>query len=108
VLVEELGHRVRGAAGDLGEGAGGVVVLAGQDRPLAGDEQLGGPGGLVDAVVGALVDPQPGSPKARRALPGSRTSAATASPRASRPRTTWLPTRPVAPITAVLIVSPLR
>ena len=55
--------------------------------------------------VGRMRRP-PGSPKARRALPGSRTSAATASPRASRPRTISLPTRPVAPITAVLIVSP--
>jgi len=44
VLAEELGYRARGAAGDLGEGAGGVVVLAGQDRPLARDEQLSGPG----------------------------------------------------------------
>jgi hypothetical protein len=44
VLVEELGHRARCAAGDLGEGAGRVVVLAGQDRPLARDEQLSGPG----------------------------------------------------------------
>lgn len=35
VLVEELGHRARGAAGDLAEGAGRVVVLTGQDRPLA-------------------------------------------------------------------------
>src|SRR5258705_7785391 len=35
VLVEELGYRARGAAGDLAEGAGRVVVLAGQDRPLA-------------------------------------------------------------------------
>ena len=44
VLVEELGHRARGAAGDLLEGAGRVVVLAGQDRPLACDEQLSRPG----------------------------------------------------------------
>src|SRR4029077_5966127 len=28
VLVEELGHRARGATGDLAEGASGVVVLA--------------------------------------------------------------------------------
>src|SRR5215469_11147617 len=48
----------------------------------------------------------PGSPNSRRALPGSRTSAVTASPRASTPRTISLPTRPVAPITAVVIVSP--
>jgi hypothetical protein len=48
----------------------------------------------------------PGSPKVWRALPGSRTSAATASPRASSPRTISLPTRPVAPITAEVIVSP--
>jgi hypothetical protein len=40
-------------------------------------------------------------------LPGSRTSAVTASPRASTLRTISLPTRPVAPITAVAIVSPL-
>jgi len=177
VLVKELGHRARGAAGDLLEGAGGVVVLAGQDRPLARDEQLSGPRrypGAGEAVeelplgrdpegdevlstdrrvtcsieeipaaaliaircrapsipvdpiamntvripssaavrsrgssrrVGRMCSP-PGSPKARRALPGSRTSAATASPRASTPRTIWLPTRPVAPITAVVIVSP--
>jgi site-specific recombinase XerD len=52
--------------------------------------------------VGRMCSP-PGSPKARRALPGSRTSAATASPRASTPRTIWLPTWPVAPITAVVI-----
>ncbi len=43
VLVEELGHRARGAAGDLLKGACGVVVLPGQDRPLARDEQLSGP-----------------------------------------------------------------
>src|SRR5690242_10563198 len=43
VLVKEFGHWARGAAGDLLEGAGGVVVLAGQDRPLARDEQLSGP-----------------------------------------------------------------
>jgi hypothetical protein len=55
--------------------------------------------------VGRMSSPS-GSPKARRALPGSRTSAATASPRVSTPRTISLPTRPVAPITAVVIVSP--
>src|SRR4029077_15715682 len=43
VLAEELGHRARGASGDLLEGAGGVVVLAGEDRPLARDEQLSRP-----------------------------------------------------------------
>ena len=43
VLVEELGHRARGVTGDLLEGAGGVVVLASEDRPLARDEQLSGP-----------------------------------------------------------------
>ncbi len=48
------------------------------------------------------------SPKARRALSGSRTSAATAPPRSSIPRTTSLPTRPVAPMTAVVIVSASR
>ena len=31
-------------AGDLLEGVGCVVVLACEDRPLAGDEQLGRPG----------------------------------------------------------------
>jgi hypothetical protein len=41
-------------------------------------------------------------------LSGSRTSAATASPRASRPRTISLPTRPVAPSTAVVTVAPFR
>jgi len=55
--------------------------------------------------VGRMCSP-PGSPKARRALPGSRTSAVTASPRASTPRTISRPTRPVAPTTAVVIVSP--
>ena len=54
--------------------------------------------------VGRMCSPS-GSPKARRALSGSRTSAATASPRASTPRTISLPTRPVAPITAVDIAS---
>jgi hypothetical protein len=44
VLVEELGDWAWGAAGDLLEGAGGVVVLAGEDRPLARDEQLRLPG----------------------------------------------------------------
>ena len=43
VVVKELGHRARRAAGDLLEGAGRVVVLAGEDRPLARDEQLGRP-----------------------------------------------------------------
>src|SRR5580700_2219327 len=43
VLMKELGHRARGAAGDLLEGAGRVVVLSGEDRPLARDEQLSGP-----------------------------------------------------------------
>ena len=33
-LVEELGQRSGGAAGDLLEGVGRVVVFAGQDRPL--------------------------------------------------------------------------
>ena len=51
--------------------------------------------------VGRMCSPA-GSPKVRRALSGSRTSAATASPRASTPRTISLPTRPVAPITAVV------
>src|ERR1043166_5833156 len=40
VLVKELGHRAWGAAGDLLKGLGRVVVLAGEDRPLARDEQL--------------------------------------------------------------------
>src|SRR5262249_27776374 len=53
--------------------------------------------------VGRMLSPA-GSPKARRALPGSRTSPVTDSPRASTPRTISLPTRPVAPITAVVIV----
>src|SRR5271154_5353037 len=44
VFVEELGDWARGAAGDLLEGAGRVVVLAGEDRPLARDEQLSRPG----------------------------------------------------------------
>src|ERR1700722_20243976 len=43
VVVKELRDWARGAAGDLLEGAGRVVVLAGQDRPLAGDEQLSRP-----------------------------------------------------------------
>jgi hypothetical protein len=41
--VEELGDRSWGAADDLLEGAGGVVVLAGEDRPLVRDEQLSRP-----------------------------------------------------------------
>src|SRR5262249_4410578 len=53
--------------------------------------------------VGRMLSPA-GSPKARRALPGSRTSPGADSPRASTPRTISLPTRPVAPITAVVIV----
>jgi len=44
VGVKELGDRAWGAAGDLLESAGGVVVLAGEDRPLAGDEQFSRPG----------------------------------------------------------------
>src|SRR5262249_60408533 len=43
VVVKELGDWAWGAAGDLLEGAGGVVVLAGEDRPLARDEQLSRP-----------------------------------------------------------------
>ena len=38
VLVQELGDGVRRPAGDLLEGVGRVVVLAGEDRPLARDE----------------------------------------------------------------------
>ena len=38
IVVKEFGDWAWGAAGDLLEGAGGVVVLAGQDRPLARDE----------------------------------------------------------------------
>ena len=36
VLVEELGHRAWRAAGDLVEGVGRVVVLAGEDRHSRG------------------------------------------------------------------------
>src|SRR5215831_2528525 len=43
VVVKELGDWAWGVAGDLLEGAGGVVVLAGEDCPLARDEQLGRP-----------------------------------------------------------------
>jgi len=43
VLVKELGHRARGAAGDLLESVSRVLVLAGEDRPLARDEQLSRP-----------------------------------------------------------------
>ena len=43
VLVKELGHRAWGAAGDLLEDVGRVVVLAGEDRPIARDEQLSPP-----------------------------------------------------------------
>jgi hypothetical protein len=38
--VQELGDGARRPAGDLLEGVGRVVVLAGEDRPLARDEQL--------------------------------------------------------------------
>jgi hypothetical protein len=38
--VEELGDWAWWVAGDLLEGAGGVVVLAGEDCPLARDEQF--------------------------------------------------------------------
>jgi hypothetical protein len=38
VLGQELGDEVRGPAGDLLEGVGRTVVLAGEDRPLARDE----------------------------------------------------------------------
>jgi hypothetical protein len=38
VLVQEVGDGVRRPAGDLLEGVGRVVVLAGEDRPLARDE----------------------------------------------------------------------
>jgi hypothetical protein len=38
--MKELGDWARGAAGDLLEGAGRVVVLAVEDRPLARDAQL--------------------------------------------------------------------
>jgi hypothetical protein len=43
VVVEELGHRARGAAGDPLEGVGRMVVLASEDRPLARDEQFSRP-----------------------------------------------------------------
>ena len=43
VVVKELGDWAWGAAGDLLEGGGRVVVLAGEDRPLARDEQLSRP-----------------------------------------------------------------
>jgi len=41
--MKELGHRAWRAAGDLLKGVGRVVVLAGEDRPLARDEQLSRP-----------------------------------------------------------------
>jgi hypothetical protein len=44
VVVKELGEWAWRAAGDLLEGVGRVVVLAGEDRPLARDEQLSRPG----------------------------------------------------------------
>ena len=40
MLVKELRDRARRAAGDLLEGVGRVVVLAGEDRPFARDEQF--------------------------------------------------------------------
>src|SRR5215831_13721942 len=43
VVMKELGDWAWGAAGDLLEGSGRVVVLAGEDRPLARDEQLSRP-----------------------------------------------------------------
>jgi hypothetical protein len=81
VVVEELGHRARGAAGDLLEGVGRVVVLAGEDRPLARDEQLSRPCRY------------PGAGEAAEELPLGRDRKVT---------------RPVAPITAVVIVCPFR
>src|SRR6476469_2294159 len=41
VVVQELGEGSRRPAGDLLEGVGRVVVFAGEDRPLARDQQLG-------------------------------------------------------------------
>lgn len=92
-----------GAAGDLLEGAGGVVVLVGQDCPLAREEQFSRPGRYPGA--GEAVEELPLGRDLAEALDGIR--ALTASPRASRPRTISLPTRPVAPITAVVLVSRL-
>ena len=43
VVVKELGNGPWGAAGDLLEGAGRVVVLAGENGPLTRDEQLSRP-----------------------------------------------------------------
>src|SRR5262249_43522626 len=40
VLVEKFSQRARGTAGDLLEGVGRVVVLTGEDRPLARDQQF--------------------------------------------------------------------
>src|SRR4029079_13123230 len=53
VVVKELGHRAWGAAGDLLEGVRRVVVLAGEDRPLARDEELCLPRPHYGAGVGA-------------------------------------------------------
>ena len=39
MLVKERGYWAAGAAGDLLEGVGPVVVLAGKDRPLPRDQQ---------------------------------------------------------------------
>ena len=59
VLVKELGHRARGAAGDLLEGGGRVVVLAGADRPLARDNpaDCGSPLGLITRRERSAISP---------------------------------------------------
>jgi hypothetical protein len=44
-FVKELGHGARGAAGNPLKGVGRIVVLAGEDRPLARNEQLSLPRG---------------------------------------------------------------
>ena len=68
VLVEVLGQRAREAADDLLEGVGRVVVLAGQDRPLARDEQLG------------FSDRTPGADEARESFGSAATRTVTDSP----------------------------